>query len=132
MGKDVPVGIILKNTSGLWHRSKAVSNRLAVNQVAVFAEPASNDAPTLNATSRRSTRKTEGPKSDRKARRCVVEFETAQGRQAVGMSDGQPGFDVLSRDAETGEELRRIEVKGVQGRSIPSRSTMAKASHKRR
>ena len=95
-------------------KARTVSRRLAVNQVAVFAESA-DDESTSDAESRKSEKKTPGPKSDRKARRSVVKFETEQGREAEEAPPGQPGYDVLSRDPKTGR-VRRIEVKGVQGR----------------
>ena len=96
-------------------KARTASRRLAVNQVAVFAEPEDDDESTSDAESRGSEKKTAGPKSDRKARRSVVNFETEQGRQAEEAPPGQPGYDVLSRDPKTGW-VRRIEVKGVQGR----------------
>lgn len=96
-------------------KTKVASRRPAVNQVAVFADPGGDDESTCDVENRRSEKKAAGPKSDRKARRSVVNFETEQGRKAEEAPAGQPGYDVLSRDPKTGA-VRRIEVKGVQGR----------------
>ncbi len=95
---------------------KKVSERPAANQVAVFVESKRDGESKSNAASRTSAKTRTGPKSDKRARGAVVEFEKRQGREALEAPDGQPGFDVLSRDPKTGRELRRIEVKGVQGR----------------
>lgn len=95
---------------------KRISTRPAANQVAVFVESNGDGASKSNAASSTSAKGGTGPKSDKKARRAVVEFEKVQGREALEAPAGQPGFDVLSRDPETGRELRRIEVKGVEGR----------------
>lgn len=50
--------------------------------------------------------------SDHAPRALVVGFEEARGWEAVPASDGQRGYDVLSRNPKTGER-RFIEVKGV-------------------
>ena len=88
------------------------SHRPAANQVAIFVQPWDNDETAANTTGGTSAK----PKSDEKARKAVIELENEQGRHAEDMPANQPGFDVLSRDPSTGKELRRIEVKGVQGR----------------
>ncbi|MDE2977276.1 MAG: DUF3883 domain-containing protein [Acidobacteriota bacterium] len=95
---------------------KKVSERPAANQVAVFVESTRDGESKSNEDRSTSAKGGPGPKSDKKARRAVVEFEKRQGREALEAPDGQPGFDVFSRDPGTGRELRRIEVKGVQGR----------------
>ena len=53
-------------------------------------------------------------RDDHAVRQAVVQYETHRHRRATEMDDGQPGFDVLSIDDETGQQ-RRIEVKGVKG-----------------
>lgn len=50
--------------------------------------------------------------SDREARAAVVLFENSRGWDATPASDGQRGYDVVSRNPQTGER-RFIEVKGV-------------------
>ncbi len=50
--------------------------------------------------------------SDHQARALVVRFEKARGWDATAASDGQRGYDVLSRNPKSGER-RFIEVKGV-------------------
>jgi hypothetical protein len=50
--------------------------------------------------------------SDHEARAIVVRFEKARGWEATHASDGQRGYDVVSRNLKTGER-RFIEVKGV-------------------
>lgn len=50
--------------------------------------------------------------SDHEARALVVQFEKSRGWDAMPASDGQRGYDVLSRNPKKGER-RFIEVKGV-------------------
>ena len=45
---------------------------------------------------------------------AVLEYEEEQGRDAEPMEHHHPGFDVVSRD-DTGEVVRRIEVKSTEG-----------------
>lgn len=75
---------------------------------------------------RSPTSKPAKPKDDRKARRTVVEYEKHHEREVTEQPDGQPGFDVLSRDKVTGQR-RRIEVKGVQGDFVQGSSVVLTA-----
>ncbi len=103
-----PEGPVLKAASE--------SHRSAANQVAIFVQPGGNDETAANTADSASAKAGTAPRSDEEARKAVVEFENEQGRPAEEMPANQPGYDVLSRDRSTGKELRRIEVKSVQGR----------------
>ncbi len=91
-------------------------SRPAANQVAIFVQPGENEETAVKTPGSPSAKTGTMPRSDAKARKAVVRFENEQGRRAADMPANQPGYDVLSRDRSTGRELRRIEVKGVQGR----------------
>lgn len=56
------------------------------------------------------------PETEAIAMRTVMEYETAQGRQAYDVSEKNLGYDITSLDVNSGE-LRLIEVKGIGAES---------------
>ena len=56
------------------------------------------------------------PETEMTAMRVVMEYETAQGRQVDDVHEKNLGYDITSRDLESGE-LRLIEIKGLAAAS---------------